>query len=82
MAGLPELADIKKRQGKKPEEARASTTDAADRRPTTDWWMEGFRHTSSRQGETLSNLTWMNTVLLANLVDRLHPRTASDLLSS
>ena len=28
LARLPELADIKKRQGKKPEEARASTTDA------------------------------------------------------
>jgi transposase len=28
LARLPELADIKKRQGKKPEDARASTTDA------------------------------------------------------
>lgn len=28
LARLPDLADIKKRQGKKPEEARASTTDA------------------------------------------------------
>ena len=28
LARLPELADIKKRQGKKPEQARASTTDA------------------------------------------------------
>ena len=28
LARLPELADVKKRQGKKPEESRASTTDA------------------------------------------------------